>query len=96
MIDVDPDFCAAHGVGCLAEAILRRSIECDGDVEIFRLVRRRRQDSSPAGMKLYFSSIPSSFQTFTVFPNSCSESASAIWLPSASPSGRTWLRTAKV
>ncbi len=34
MVDVDPDFRAAHGFGRGAEAVLRRGVECDGDVEI--------------------------------------------------------------
>src|ERR1700677_4183357 len=47
------------------------------------------------GRKLYFSSIPSWFQTVTSLPSSLRQRAMAISQPSASPSGRTWLITTK-
>src|SRR5260370_36719921 len=46
--------------------------------------------------KLNASGSPSSFQAATIFPRLESDSVSASWEPMASPSGRTWLRTAMV
>ena len=43
MIDVDPEFRAANSGEGSAEPILRRGIERDADVKIFRLARRRGQ-----------------------------------------------------
>src|SRR5579862_8232889 len=50
---------------------------------------------SDCGRKLYFSSMPSWFQTVTSLPSCLRQRAMAISQPSASPSGRTWLITTK-
>ena len=96
MVDVDPEFSrGATRFGRCAEAVLRRGVERDGDIEILRFAGGWVSSSAARQKTVFLEQAILVPDPVTSLPSCWSESARASWLPSASPSGRTWLRTAK-
>src|SRR6267142_5855412 len=88
MVDVDPDFRRLNSRQRRAQPVLNCGVERDGNIHVLCCCGGFVSNSA-RGRNEYFSSMPSSFHIRTFLPSCWSDSPSASWLPSASPSGRT-------